>query len=188
MAERLRNRRTRAQSHPRTVDALRKSHQLATHSSSMEAQKMAEKLPFSKTWSQRHGKFLASKPKEVSLLAKQAVVHSSHSKSHHRSLSHAAAKTQSSLVGLAHEAASHVVHKEISSSVMDEFKSGMTAQVQEGGGAPLTYRENANAVASAADGPTSTVLRSARRMKEDLEEEKAMKEAMLAKARAAAGK
>jgi len=56
------------------------------------------------------------------------------------------------------------------------------------GGAPLTYRENANAVASAADGPTSTVLRSARRMKEDLEEEKAMKEAMLAKARAAAGK
>jgi len=51
------------------------------------------------------------------------------------------------------------------------------------GGAPMTYREG-----FLSDGPTSTVLRSARRMKEDLDEEKTMKEAMLAKAKAAAAK
>eukprot|EP00930_Biecheleria_cincta_P013515 TRINITY_DN12003_c0_g1_i2.p1 TRINITY_DN12003_c0_g1~~TRINITY_DN12003_c0_g1_i2.p1 ORF type:complete len:219 (-),score=38.69 TRINITY_DN12003_c0_g1_i2:80-736(-) len=134
MAERLRNRRKHAQAHPRAVSALRKSHELASHPSAPEVtEKLAEQLPFSKTWSQRHGKVLHSEPEpKVSLLAtRQGVVHRSHSKSHHRSHSHAAARTQSNFAILAREAASHVVHEKVSSGVIDEFKSGMTAQVQQ---------------------------------------------------------
>lgn len=146
MDKRLKSRRHHANSHPRSVKALRKSLRYSKHA---KLSKTHEILPFSKIWKQHHRNHslklkqkqhlhlhLHGDPEPASLLAmRRAKVnktsHEHGSKHRHRSFSLIAKRIKSKFTKIAEAAEKSVVHKKVADNEVVEFETGDFEQKEE---------------------------------------------------------